>query len=798
MQSDLTARVYAVCDPGSVDFCCAFEDLTDLETEIAVRLDQEAEPHYAGANANKADLRALLAVVQLQVLFCKFDTALGERRYEACGQSYRKAKEIVNQHLLCKDAGGPVPILSHIARLLDVQFRQRGVLFSSRMERGFHSIFSFLPNTICIATERNKQVWEGLRTMGLLDAKARWLTEKIHKFVLIPLFVEHRRKKLSARIFKPHDEVIVWSFVDDHERLEEGEDGLDFLLGILGSMIGYLRDFVADRSAVEAIGRHAWPVIVDFLRECAGDPALLTDFEAKAASLDFISASDCTLGTLAAERKTGVQARAKILEDARNWMVSQDMTTVQVSAASSSSIMSGIDKDLSGYLFSACCVSQSACKLVEKVRSSVVAGIRDPLTTKDQQALSRQLITLFLLVRPHVHRERLTTDAFSCGIFFNDCMYFAFQLTVLPFEHGASRPITWLVDFVPTLRKLGQAHLVALLKHVGAETRRRCRHLYAYLSAVSEDANYAACEAVLNASMQYLRTALSSLSAVLPKTKLLVAITSMLTEQYLEVLLRSLLVEDRVRDRAAGNGAQGQGGLHLRNSDPANDVPGAVKIGGLQQVEQFFASGDARVMGFLGQASPLASGGPGAGFGLGIPAGAAPSTPSSFLPFSPDPPPLSERASIFDKVQRQFRPPPLDANFNENAFPRATASSGPRQVEHSTLGSRNSTEEMADRNCISYLFSSVRVQIEQLKWAPGGPSVFGAGGGSTASSPVSVSSLAPKGGPGGGGSLGNGKYQTCFDVMGGLIQMLENEEMTYAEVKQNLHSALASVEANSP
>jgi hypothetical protein len=127
------------------------------------------------------------------------------------------------------------------------------------------------------------------------------------------------------------------------------------------------------------------------------------------------------------------------------------------------------------------------------------------------QILSRQLLGLFLLVRPHVHKHRLRSDPFVCGIFYNDCLYLAFHLILIPFYgkttqkkstgtngngtnhngnkgsrksyenfHSSSlnsttlnlpiqKPICWLIDQVPQLRKLGETHFCSMLNYVKGE-----------------------------------------------------------------------------------------------------------------------------------------------------------------------------------------------------------------------------------------------------------------------------------------------------------------------------------------
>ncbi|CAD7927886.1 unnamed protein product [Amoebophrya sp. A120] len=746
MESDLTARVYAACDPGSIDFCCTLEDLTDLETEISLRLEQ-LHPRELGV---REDLQALVSVVQLQVLFAHFDAHLGERKYEQCAAEYQKAKILLETTVTCTK---PAAILQDIAGQLEVQFRQRAVLFSSRMERNFQNIFSFLPNTICInRSEKNLQVWEGLRTMELLESKTKWLSERMHKYILAPLFVDSRRKKLSARIFKPHDEVTVWSFVDENESLESGEEGLEFLLGILGSMIGYLRDFLAHNEALAALGRHLWPLLVDYLRDCSGEPQLLLEFQNKAAALGFVDTTrDASLTSLAAERKTGVQARAKILEEARNWMVSQDMTTVQVSATSENDkLMAGLDKDLAQYLWTPCAVSQSVLRLVEEVRNSVRLGIRDPAQTKDQQMLTRQLVTLFLLVRPHVHRGKLTADPFSGGIFYNDCLYFAFCLTVLPFEHGSNRPLAWLVDVVPSLRKLGQAHLVTLLKFLRRELGKKCEHLQQYMRTISEDASYAAAEAVLSTSLQYLRTAVSSFAAVLPK-KLLLAVTSMLTEQYLEMLLRSLVPSSSSSGKngssSSGGGTSGSGSASAgasnntsSNERTATGSSTAFLLGGGSSANAMSPS----LFAANGAISPQ--------FHAGDFSGGTALAGSSTNIGAP-------RTSDEQFFQEQIR----------WTDPLPGLTSGPSSATGNSMNTEQQTtreREMADRNCISYLFSSVRVQVEQL-----------------------LSQRV---------KLGDDSRSSCFDVIGTLIPMLENDDIAFTDVKYQLQQALSRVEHPDP
>ena len=85
-------------------------------------------------------------LLRLQEIFCLFDANLGQRKYFACSTYYQEAARVMEEILLCKSNE---PQLVKLCRL---QYRQRKVLFSSRIEQSFHNFFSFLPNTMATGT----------------------------------------------------------------------------------------------------------------------------------------------------------------------------------------------------------------------------------------------------------------------------------------------------------------------------------------------------------------------------------------------------------------------------------------------------------------------------------------------------------------------------------------------------------------------------------------------------------------------------------------------------------------------
>mmetsp|Transcript_59437 Transcript_59437/g.150837 ORF Transcript_59437/g.150837 Transcript_59437/m.150837 type:complete len:292 (-) Transcript_59437:86-961(-) len=139
----------------------------------------------------------------------------------------------------------------------------------------------------------------------------------------------------------------------------------------------------------------------------------------------------------------------------------------------------------------------------------------------DLNKLVRELCTLFAVLRPYAQKAQLKTNARCCAVFLADSLYLVHVLILMPYTYGTKLPfehrqLSFFVDLVPQLRRLGENHFFAMLRHHQEQlvsTLRPCD----LGPGLSRDRTFIAAEAALGAAAQQAKAAVQGLAAALPE-----------------------------------------------------------------------------------------------------------------------------------------------------------------------------------------------------------------------------------------------------------------------------------------
>jgi len=140
---------------------------------------------------------------------------------------------------------------------------------------------------------------------------------------------------------------------------------------------------------------------------------------------------------------------------------------------------------------------------------------------EDLNRLVRELCTLFAIVRPHVQKAQLQTSPHSCAIFLADCLYLMHALLTLPYTYRKQLPsdkqhLSIFIDLVPQLRRLGENHFLAMLRHTQEQIVLALGPCD-FAAGVAQDRAYIAAEAALGAALQRVKLAAQGMASSLPR-----------------------------------------------------------------------------------------------------------------------------------------------------------------------------------------------------------------------------------------------------------------------------------------
>jgi len=316
-----------------------------------------------------------------------------------------------------------------------------------------------------------------------------------------------------------------------------------------------------------ALGKRLWPHISRALLQhfdtCSRDGGEgLEKFEAAMLRAGLIKSTEKTLSRHVHQHRhaLGEQRRTSVLSEIREWLLQEDGALVKVcdadepgsitqllqetmgeepklaaSAPECSSsdggfvcekLRSALNEDAGLLRLPSMHVSPSVRRLVDRLRSlmeEIVTSVEHGRSevAHDLNKLVRELCTLFAVLRPHAQKAQLKTNARCCAVFLADCLYLVHVLILMPYTYGARLPsehrqLSFFVDLVPQLRRLGENHFFAMLRHHQEQlvsTLRPCD----LGPGLSRDRTFIAAEAALGAAAQQAKAAVQGLAAALPE-----------------------------------------------------------------------------------------------------------------------------------------------------------------------------------------------------------------------------------------------------------------------------------------
>lgn len=366
----------------------------------------------------------------------------------------------------------------------------------------------------------------------LVSKSIKLSTEKGCAYQLVPL------ETRSHNEFKWEYKVVTSK--QDDRRSSETDTGSDHqpsayehAVPVLISLLKFLSDdcFTSNIQLISLFGKYTWSWISARLLHgvsptlSARDCQILREFEVQARSMQVIPAGEDSISSYVSqletsryeERKTHALsfAREIIMRDDPSIILVDDSTEigsltnlleqcgVQKSKAGKNSDLTSLinligEGDLIGNMelgsFSSmqhgsesflqlqiCGVSSCAHSLVQKIHQILDEALLDAQkhclgSAKQGYFLVRELVMLFILLRPTIHKERLHRDPLFTATFYTDCTYLIHHLILIPFTYGSKFPppvpqIGSFVDLLLTLRKLQETAISSLLTKESASIR---------------------------------------------------------------------------------------------------------------------------------------------------------------------------------------------------------------------------------------------------------------------------------------------------------------------------------------
>lgn len=443
-------------------------------------------------------------------------------------------------------------------------------------------------------------VWEALRILepDMRNRRIEQLADQAIRTLLSPLLDVARRLLPGCRLLPQvgadgrnstvDEHVITWTWVEENSA-EDGsvQEGwrapVQAVLPALESLFRHARDYWAAGllDVYGVLGKRLWPPVVRCLVQhfdiFGGDEGQTVEqFEAAMVAEGFITNKEKALSRHLHEHRhaLGEQRRASVLDEERAWLLQDHATLVEVcderepgsmtqllrktrTPASGPQLGEGVLSDtLRGALKSddgllrlpTMKVSASARKVVQCIH-----GIMEEVMTavaqerieaaQDMNKLVREICTLFSVLRPYPQKGQLKTSARECGVFLTDCLYLVHMLLLIPYTYGGRIPevhrqLVSFVDLAPQIRRLGENHFFAMLRHQQEQLVAALRPCD-FTAAVARDSCFNAAEAALGAAVQQVKIAAHELSASLP-TQLLREVVGLLLSSVCQNLLGKL------------------------------------------------------------------------------------------------------------------------------------------------------------------------------------------------------------------------------------------------------------------
>lgn len=500
---NLTTRTYAMCDPTQVEFCVREDDILTLLRDVEAR-----------------NLPHLAQLCRLNQQFMEFENALAGKNFVRCSTLFRAMEDAVLQ------LGGVEKSVVSNCRIQVLQWRG---LFASRLEAHFNSMCSFHHKSITTThTHMSEAVdlWSAFEVLNCMEDKAHRLAAETNARILTPLSIAVLSRQLLDVESSSSWNTSSWSF---RECDGEHPSAVESFISVLESFFKHVTTqwgVAAMRYYTPAVWEHAVKYLEPLLHAAnPRDIDLSLTFELQLG--DQLAA--LPLYHIIEQRRSGGEDREKILREARQWMLVQDMCTLQVSHETEETGLSALDHELSAHFLPRCSISVNTKRLMDVIREQVLNS-NSVVLDDDTQTLIKRLLDLFVMLRPHVNRAKLSSDPVLTAIFYNDCQYLVFHLSALPYcRKDSAQHRSLVVHYIPLLRNLAESHFSAMLTHQES--------LLDTGSFETQDDMYVV-EKQIKETIQLLRTIFSALK-VLPE-KLLAETREVLCAKLMERMMKSL------------------------------------------------------------------------------------------------------------------------------------------------------------------------------------------------------------------------------------------------------------------
>ncbi|OII74716.1 centromere protein ZW10 [Cryptosporidium ubiquitum] len=380
---------------------------------------------------------------------------------------------------------------------------------------------------------------------------------------------------------------VVSSKSNDKYMDSDGTEGVDSQLSVyehavpvLISLLKFLSEdcFTGNIQVISLFGKYTWNWISPrLLHGISSTPStkdcqILREFEVQARSLQIIPAGEDTISNYVNQLETSRYEERKIhaLSFAREIIMRDDPSIILVDDSTEIGSLTnllqqcGVEKskadknnDLSNLInligegdligsmeigsFSSiqyenesflqlqiCGVSSCAHSLIQKVHQILDEALLDAQkhclsSAKQGYFLVRELVMLFILLRPTIHKERLNDPLFT-ATFYTDCTYLIHHLILIPFTYGSKFPppipqVGSFVDLLLTLRKLQETAISSLLTKESASIRELLEEKALSMESMknmSMDQTFIEVETIIVDIVQRLKRVSSMFSSTLP------------------------------------------------------------------------------------------------------------------------------------------------------------------------------------------------------------------------------------------------------------------------------------------
>ncbi|KAL7069503.1 hypothetical protein ACR3K2_01010 [Cryptosporidium serpentis] len=296
----------------------------------------------------------------------------------------------------------------------------------------------------------------------------------------------------------------------------------DYVIPVISSILSFLAEYclAGNIHILSSFGKSLWSwlsrrLLYGLVTPNSRDGQLLRDLEIHARSLQLIPLNENTITSYVGQLETTRYEEKKIeaLSLAREWIMKDDTSIVLVDDSTEIGSLTNLLKqcgvqngkpiDKSNDLLSkmsivgsglcmdnavtsiqetnesflslpSCGITTSTYLFVQKLHQVLDEAIQNNQkhctgAAKQGYYLVRELVMLFIMLRPAIHSSKLLNDPLFAATFYTDCSYIIHHLVLFPFTYGNKLPaplgqIGSFVDMILTLRKLQETAFSNLIE----------------------------------------------------------------------------------------------------------------------------------------------------------------------------------------------------------------------------------------------------------------------------------------------------------------------------------------------